>query len=110
MKPLFDQNLSPKLTDRLADTYPGSKHASEVGLDRAMDREVWAYAEQSGFTIVSKDSDFSEMSLLWGFPPHVVWIRRGNCTTADIETVLRKSRTAIERLDETSETGIVTLY
>ncbi len=44
MKLLFDQNLSPRLVARLADCYPGSAHVSEVGLDRALDVEVWEFA------------------------------------------------------------------
>ena len=32
MKLLFDQNLSPKLVNRLADLFPGSGHVQSVGL------------------------------------------------------------------------------
>ena len=110
MKLLFDQNLSPKLTERLADVYPGSEHVVDVSLGRALDREVWSHAEQSGLAIVSKDSDFSEMSVLRGFPPNVVWIRRGNCSTAEIEEMLCKNRAAVERLGKDPETGVLTLY
>lgn len=110
MKLLFDQNLSPKLTSRLANVYPGSEHVADVGLERAIDREVWSHAKQSELAIVSKDSDFSEMSVLRGFPPNVVWIRRGNCSTAEIEEMLRENRAAVERLDEDPETGVLTLY
>ena len=46
---LFDQNLSPRLVDRLADLYPGSVHVSTVGLSTAFDREVWEYARQHDY-------------------------------------------------------------
>jgi predicted nuclease of predicted toxin-antitoxin system len=39
--------------------------------------------------IVSKDSDFHQRSFLYGYPPKVVWVRLGNCSTADVERVLR---------------------
>ena len=110
MKLLFDQNLSPKLVSRLADVYPGSDHVADVGLAQAMDRDVWSHAAQSALAIVSKDSDFSEMSVLRGFPPNVVWIRRGNCSTAEIEALLRDNRDAIERLGEGPDTGVLMLY
>ena len=73
MKPLlFDQNLSPRLVSRLADVYPGSLHVSAVSLDAATDRVVWDYARRHDYIIVTKDVDFSEMSLLAGFPPKVL--------------------------------------
>ena len=55
----------------------------------ADDDKVWQYARQHAFTLVSKDSDFHEKSLLRGYPPKIIWIRRGNCTTRQIETLLR---------------------
>jgi predicted nuclease of predicted toxin-antitoxin system len=54
----------------------------------ATDREVWEHAREHHYTLVSKDSDFHELSLLYGSPPKVIWIRRGNCTTGQIEFIL----------------------
>ena len=39
--------------------------------------------------IVSKDSDFRQLSFMFGHPPRVIWIRRGNCSTSEIERILR---------------------
>jgi predicted nuclease of predicted toxin-antitoxin system len=94
---LFDQNLSPRLVGRLADLYPDSAHVFTLGLDQASDAEVWEYARVHGYVLVSKDADFSELSLLRGFPPKVLWIRLGNCTTDDVEALIRSHR---EELDE----------
>jgi len=33
-----------------------------------------------------------------GFPPKVIWIRRGNCSTGDIEILLRDHHAEIEDL------------
>jgi predicted nuclease of predicted toxin-antitoxin system len=87
---LFDQNLAPTLVRRLGDLFPGSAHVREVGLERAGDEEVWAYAAAHDYTIVSKDADYHQLSFLRGSPPKTVWIRRGNCSTAEIEQVLRQ--------------------
>ncbi len=89
MKLLFDQNLSPHLVDALTDLYPGSAHVRDVGLARADDREVWEHAKTQGFVVVSKDSNFHQLAFLHGPPPKAVWLRLGNCTTEDIEQVLR---------------------
>jgi predicted nuclease of predicted toxin-antitoxin system len=90
MKLLFDQNLSASLVKRLSDLYPGSTHVRLVELAEAGDAAVWAYAQEHGLAIVSKDSDFQQRSLLFGSPPKVVWIRLGNCTTLQVEERLRK--------------------
>jgi predicted nuclease of predicted toxin-antitoxin system len=100
---LIDQNLSPKLVRRLLETFPGSVHVSEAGLAEALDRVVWEYARANILVLVSKDADFSELGLLLGFPPKVVWIRRGNCTTGDIEVLRGTTRAQLTRWRRTTK-------
>jgi predicted nuclease of predicted toxin-antitoxin system len=107
---LFDQNLSPNLVSRLSDLFPNSTHVQAIGLGTALDRAVWDYARERDYIIVSKDADFSELSLLLGFPPKVIWIRRGNCSTGEIEKLLRENRDAISGMSDDPNTGILTLY
>ncbi len=71
---------------------------SQHGLDRALDLEVWSLARDHGFLIVSKDADFGDLTTVRGFPPKVIWIRRGNCSTDQIENLLRQSVEAIGTL------------
>ncbi len=111
MKPLlFDHNLSPRLVNHLAQLYPSSRHVATVGLDRATDREVWAFARQNDCMIVTKDADFGEMTVLMDAPPKVIWIRRGNCSTQGIEKLLRDSYESILAFSENSEAGIIELF
>jgi predicted nuclease of predicted toxin-antitoxin system len=91
VKLLFDQNLSPRLTEELSALFPGCGHVRELGLERADDDAVWVFARENGFTIVSKDLDFHQRSLLWGFPPKVIWIRVGNNSTGEIARILRRN-------------------
>lgn len=90
MRLLFDQNLSPRLPRKLAGVFPDSIHVRDAELQRADDSDVWQYAREHGFTIVTKDSDFRQLSFLNGHPPKVIWIRRGNCSTDEIELILRQ--------------------
>jgi predicted nuclease of predicted toxin-antitoxin system len=60
--------------------------------------------------IVTKDADFSDICLLHGFPPKVIWIRRGNCKTADIEEILRNHNDDIEKLNSNKKMGVLTLF
>ncbi|PSF38228.1 hypothetical protein C7H19_07095 [Aphanothece hegewaldii CCALA 016] len=89
MKLLFDHNLSPRLVERLVDLYPNSNHLYLMGLDQASDQVIWETAKLQDYLIVTKDSDFNELLILKGFPPKIIWIRLGNCTTKAIESLLR---------------------
>ncbi|MGC1310533.1 MAG: DUF5615 family PIN-like protein [Phormidesmis sp.] len=110
MKLLFDQNLSPRLVRRLSNLYPDSEHVDSIGVGEESDRVVWQYAKQHNYLIVTKDSDFSELILLLGFPPKVIWIRRGNCSTDAVEEVLRDNEPAILELAAKENVGILTLF
>ncbi|MGH7627075.1 MAG: DUF5615 family PIN-like protein, partial [Gemmatimonadaceae bacterium] len=88
VKLLFDENLSPRLVARLADVYHGSTHVSAVGLAKAPDEAIWEYAATNDFVIVTKDDDFRQRSFLRGFPPKVIWLQFGNCSTDLIASAL----------------------
>lgn len=107
MKLLFDQNLSPRLVEALADLFPDSAHVARVGLDRASDREVADFAFANGFAVVTKDADFDDLSLVVVDFPRVVWIQRGNCLTSEIEQLLRGSGEAIRALESDAEASVL---
>jgi len=110
MKLLFDHNLSPRLVDRLADIYPNSQHVFLLGLDQADDRILWEYAKEGEFMVITRDADFNELSILRGYPPKVIWVRRGNCSTSQIEEILRVHLEDIQAFIENSDLGVLTLY
>lgn len=110
MKLLLDQNLSPKLVAHLADSYSGSAHVHELGLSEVTDSELWEYARENGFTLVSKDSDFADLSVVSGLPPKFVWIRRGNCTTAQIVALFDKSESELQAFLEDEDEGVLELW
>ena len=109
MKLLFDQNLSPRLADRLTDVYPDSTHVYLIGLDRSSDKVLWNYARDNGYVIVTKDADFNDLSVLSGFPPKVIWLRQGNCTIEEMEVVLRSNGKAIWTFEEDKTSGVLIL-
>ena len=109
MRLLLDQNLSPLLVRVLGDLFPGSTHVRDVGLSRASDDAVWTYAARQGYVIVSKDAEFHQRSFVLGHPPKVVWIRRGNCSTHDIEVMLRTRHAEIAVFGASSEASFLAL-
>jgi predicted nuclease of predicted toxin-antitoxin system len=46
--------------------------------------------------IVSKDTDMNNLSLVFGNPPKVIWLRLGNCSTLEVENLLRQEFSAIK--------------
>lgn len=109
MKLLFDENLSHRLAPRLADAFPGSIHVRDAGLSRSSDEDVWRFAAANGFCIVSKDEDFHQRSFVRGHPPKVIWIRRGNCSTRDVESVLREHADAIREFQAHSDAAFLAI-
>jgi predicted nuclease of predicted toxin-antitoxin system len=103
VKLLLDENLSPRLVDLLSDLYPGSDHVHNLSLGGAIDSEVWDYAKLHGFAIVSKDSDFAERSVLESDPPKIIWVRLGNCSTEEVEKLLRSAHEMIRGFLEEDE-------
>jgi predicted nuclease of predicted toxin-antitoxin system len=109
MKLLFDQNLSPKLVAKLADLFPGSAHVDPLGLGTADDNVVWDFAKFQDFTIVSKDEDFNLLCVVRGFPPKVIWLLLGNCTTQTVEDAIRAEYAAIQALEADTQTGTLVI-
>ncbi len=109
MKLLFDENLSPKLTSRLSDLFPNSIHVRDVGMNATIDPIVWNYAKDNDFMIVSKDADMHDLSLVYGNPPKVIWLRLGNCSTLQVETLLRRDFSAIQLFYEDETVSLLSL-
>jgi predicted nuclease of predicted toxin-antitoxin system len=81
MKLLFDQNISYKIIAILSGHFPGSIHVREAKMQESSDREIWDFAKINSFTIVTYDSDFSNLVSILGHPPKVIWIKSGNNST-----------------------------
>ena len=109
MKLLLDHNLSPRLVRLLSETYLECAHVHDLGMDRASDTEVWSYAGEHGYAIVTKDADFHQRSLLFGAPPKIVWLRIGNCSVAESESVLRQRYIEIRRFVEESSADFLVI-
>jgi len=88
MKLLFDQNISFRITKHLSNTFKGCQHVSDCGLLNCEDPDIWMYAKKHNFSIVTYDSDFYDISLIWDQPPKIIWLRTGNLVTKEIANLL----------------------
>ena len=109
MKLLFDQNVSPKLPQVVADVFPDSMHVRELGLDHADDSSIWEYARDHSYAVVTKDVDYLHLSALLGHPPKLVWLAVGNCATGIVSELLRVNTAAIYTLNSDPTRSFIVL-
>ncbi|MFH1321968.1 MAG: DUF5615 family PIN-like protein [Bacteroidota bacterium] len=110
MKLLFDQNISRYLIVLLEDYFPDSNHVFELGLQTATDITIWKYALENHYTIVTQDSDFYFLTLIYDFPPKVIWLRYGNTTTQFIFNVFRKKHQIVVEFINSEQNACLELY
>ena len=91
MKLLFDQNISFRLIAKIRDIFPASEQVKVLGLENSSDKQIWEFAKKNGYSIVTFDADFYEFSVLYEYPPKIIWLRTGNITTHAIESIIRNN-------------------
>jgi len=50
----------------------------------------------NGYTIVTFDSDFIDLSLIHGVPPKIIWIRQGNLSTNTLASIIDDKQLVIQ--------------
>jgi predicted nuclease of predicted toxin-antitoxin system len=61
--------------------FPDAKQVRELGLENVKDKEIWQYAKNNNYAIITFDADFVDLNVLYGHPPKIVWLRIGNTKT-----------------------------
>jgi predicted nuclease of predicted toxin-antitoxin system len=74
MRLLLDENLSDHVILLIIDLYPDSLHINALGLVSTGDGIIWEYAKMNGFMILSKDADFHQRSILYGYPSKFIYL------------------------------------
>jgi predicted nuclease of predicted toxin-antitoxin system len=88
LKLLFDNNLSVRIAEAMQEYFPGSKHVYDLNIAHFSDNEIWEYARNNDFAIVTKDKDFYHLALTKGYPPKVIWVVSGNCRNEEMIKIL----------------------
>ncbi len=113
MKLLFDQNISYRIIDLISKDFPESNHVAKLGLHNKTDFEIWNFAKDNSYTIVTFDSDFNDFSTLFGSPPKVIWLRLGNSSTKNVSKVLLKKSGVIKsfvKADLESSSSVLEIF
>ena len=90
MKLWLDAQLPPLLARWINEQGWGLEAVAvrELGLRDATDPEIFQAARQSAAVVMTKDRDFIHLLDAHGPPPHVIWLRMGNCSNAALQQVL----------------------
>lgn len=111
MKLLFDANISFRIVKKIQFAFADCLHVSRTGLIYpAKDPEIWKFARQNNYVIVTYDEDFYDFLSIYGAPPKVIWLRFGNAPTEIVVEKLLLHKTDIEALIADSETELLEIY
>jgi len=107
MKLLLDANLSWRLKNSLSEHFGECAHVNQTSLSKpATDTEIWNYAAENGYIIITQDADFLNLFETRGYPPKIVLLRVGNMGRKEAEEILLQARLSIEDLEK-SEYGLL---
>ena len=106
---LVDHNLPSSLVNRLKDLFPDSTRSRILSFATSPDSEIWRYAKDNGSHVLTRDADFEIFSNRYGFPPKVILIRKQKCPPKQIEDLIRKKLTIINKFLEDTEHGCLIL-
>ncbi|MFL9842952.1 DUF5615 family PIN-like protein [Flavobacterium rhizosphaerae] len=110
MRLLLDQNISFRLIAKISHIIPETTQVRELGIENDTDIDIWYFAKQNNYTIVTFDADFFDISNLKGNPPKIIWIRSGNTTTPGLAQLLISKASVIESfLHDNSQKDIACL-
>jgi predicted nuclease of predicted toxin-antitoxin system len=101
--------LPRKRVSQLSTIFPDSTHVVFEHLDSSDDQVIWEFAKAAGFVIVSKDSDFRQLSFLYGHPPKTIWLRIGNAPTKTAADLLINNADAIAAFVDDTEAALLVL-
>ena len=102
-KILIDNNLSVLVKEVLKIKFPDSRHIADFQMSSASDTEIWELAREQSYIILTKDKDFYHRISVFGPPPKVIWITKGNCRNKEMLQLIRDHLDVIEDFAKSKE-------
>jgi predicted nuclease of predicted toxin-antitoxin system len=96
VKLLIDENLPPSLVREVQTRFPDSEHVLALGLGSCSDTDIFRFAAEHGFAILTKDDDFEVLSAQFGAPPKIVLFAVGNMLLRDLHALAARKLPYIE--------------
>jgi predicted nuclease of predicted toxin-antitoxin system len=106
---LLNENLSPRLINRLNELFPGLTHVRDLGLKRADDIDIWNWAKANEFAIIATDADFVALAERLGWPPKIVHLKQCDHPLRVIEELLRRNAVRMSEFEKDDTLGLLAL-
>lgn len=111
MKFLIDANISYRLVRLLNNKAIESIHVSKTGLPHpAKDSQIWDFAKQNNYSILTFDADFKILENVRGYPPKLILLNTGNSSTNYIFKLIIEKFKEIEIFIREDSHGILEIY
>jgi len=95
MKLLFDQNVSHRIVTLLEKEFKEARQVRHLKLENSTDNQIWLFARENDYCIVTFDADFIDIATLKGTPPKIIWLRLGNTSTVAIANKIISNKSQI---------------
>jgi predicted nuclease of predicted toxin-antitoxin system len=110
MKLLIDENITWRSIKPLSEFFEEVKHVNQISNSRMSDIEIWNFAKDNGYTILTYDTDFLNLSTLRGIPPKIILLRFGNLQRHLFINKINSKLELIHTFDLSNEIGILEIY
>jgi predicted nuclease of predicted toxin-antitoxin system len=108
MKLLLDANISWRLCSFFTEYFGECTHINKTDLSHpAKDFEIWQFAKEHGYTIITQDSDFLNFLETKGYPPKLILLKTGNINREQMKLILLQARLSIIELHNNEEYGLL---
>lgn len=71
----------------------------DVGLKQGDDQEIWLWARENHYTVVTADSDFVALATRHGAPPKLIHLERCDFPLRVIEEIIRQNAIRISEFE-----------
>ncbi len=71
------------------------------------DERIWRAAKQGGFTVVTADTDFVQLSGLYGTPPKVIRLERMDYSAQIPASLIRRHAVAITEFEKSERSVLI---
>lgn len=107
-KLLLDANISWRVINYLKSDVNEISHVDKIDVAvPAKDIDIWNWAFEKGFIIITNDEDFLHLLLQKGFPPKVVLLKKGNLSTRETAETIKSNIQRISWLANQEEYGLL---
>lgn len=96
----MDAHLPPVLARVMTREGYEVVHVAELEMKGASDPDIWQYAQEHDYVVISKDEDFMRYRTDTDGKPRFIWVRTGNCKNRElIDTLLANLPAAANLLE-----------